>query len=102
MTAITGIPEGATDAILRFDVIDARADERGISKSALAELVDIDPSTMWRYRRGMKPNIAIVLRIGEALGLTVGEMTAHGTPTPASPSGPTSPPPPPGPKVGKS
>lgn len=99
VTATISTTEGATDATLQFDVIDARAAERGISKGALAELAGVDPSTMWRYRQGMRPTSPVIKRLEQALGLSFAEMTERGTPTSPPPAGPSTPKPPAGPKA---
>lgn len=93
----------ASDAILRLDVIYARAKELGISKGDLAAQAGINHSTLWRYGHGTVPSWPIVQRICEILGLTEDEVDARdGRPTAPPPSGPSTPPPPSGPKGGVS
>jgi predicted transcriptional regulator len=75
--AIIAATSGATDAMLRFDLIEARRKKLKISKGQLAELVGVDQSTLWRYRRrGMKPGLDIAERLAEVLQVSVDELRA--------------------------
>lgn len=104
-SCMAAIAADETGAALDFDLIEARRQELNLSKQALADLVEVDQSTIWRYRnKGMVPNLSVARKFAEALGLSMDEITGNGNPTPRpgpGPSTPTPPPAPPKPKAGK-
>lgn len=75
MTATDRTAKGATDATvaLRFEVIDSRAAELGVTtKKALAELLDLDRTSLWRFRRReLNPSLKTAMRVAERLDLPV-------------------------------
>lgn len=76
VSAIVATRDDATDAILRFDVIEQRRVDLKMSKGRLADLVGVDQSTIWRWRRrGMKPAHQLVQRLAEALELPINEIS---------------------------
>lgn len=79
MTATDGTDDRATDATvaLRFDVIDRRATELGVTtEKALAELLDLDRTSLWRFRRRqLNPSLKTAMRVAEALHLGVEDVT---------------------------
>lgn len=99
MAAIIADEAGAA---LDFDLIEARRLELGLSRQALADLTEVDQSTIWRYRKkGMVPNLAVATKFAEVLGLSMDEITGkagNGNPTPPPPTGPSTPKPPAGPR----
>ena len=56
---------------LRFEIIDARARQLGLSKGQLARRIGVDPTTMWRYRRGMHPTMPVLMRLRDVLGVSI-------------------------------
>lgn len=67
----------ATDRVrLRFDVIDAWAAERGAyGDTAVAALLDIDRTTVFRYRTGrISPTIATAMGIAAKIGVDLGSL----------------------------
>lgn len=88
---------------LDFSLIESRRQALNLSKQALADLVEVDQSTIWRYRnKGMVPNLSVAQKLAEVLGLSMDEITGNGGPsypptTDPPPSGPPNDPPPSGP-----
>lgn len=85
---------------LNFTVIDQRAEQLGVDRLELADFLELDRTTVWRWRNGLTtPTLAAVKEVAAKLGLSIDEITAvDGNPTPAPPPGPSTPPPPPGPR----
>ena len=73
VTATTGNATDAAPIRLRFDVIDQRAAELGIgTRRALAKLLDLDPASVWRFRKGrMAPSLDTAMRVAERLDLRI-------------------------------
>jgi DNA-binding XRE family transcriptional regulator len=113
MAATKALVKGAADAMLDFDLIDNRRRDLKLSKQQLADAIEVDQSTIWRWRNGMVPASDVVQRLADVLGLSMDEIygrlhPAHraallvrGNPTGPPPSGPSTPPPPSGPKAGE-
>ncbi len=98
MAARTAPEERAIPAIPPFngDLFNRRCELYGATTEAQrAELVDVDVSTLSRFRRRlMGPRLELARRIAERLGVTVDDLWPKTHPL----SGPSTPPPPPGPK----
>lgn len=66
------------DAMPRLNValFDERCEAKGASSEAeKAALVDIDHSTLWRFRRGLiGPRLEVARRMAERLEVTVDEL----------------------------
>lgn len=89
---------GAIEVVLDFDVINKRADDLGISRMEIAEALDVDPATIWRWeKRGVKPAFDVVVLLAKMLKLEVEQLTSQGNPTPKPAPGPSSPKPAPAP-----
>jgi hypothetical protein len=65
-TATTATPPAWLGAL------DAFAEERGITTEVgKAALLDVDITTLWRYRQGMKPRLEKAIAIAETIGIPV-------------------------------
>lgn len=101
MAARISSQEGAIDAIevvLDFDVINKRAGALNLSRGEIAEALDVDPVTIWRWeKRGVKPAFDVVVLLAKMLKLEVEQLTNQGNPTPKPAPGPSTPKPAPAP-----
>ena len=66
----------ATAIRLNSDLFDRRAEALGATTEAeKAALVDLDPSTLWRFRRGqIGPRLEVARRMAERLEVTVDDL----------------------------
>lgn len=79
MAATKADAPGATPA-LNFEVINAWADARDLSRGELAERLGIDRTTLWRWQQGLAvPTFEAVCGVAESLGLTVDEVRSRGS-----------------------
>lgn len=70
-TATTATPPAWLGAL------DALAEERGITTEVgKAALLDVDITTLWRYRQGMKPRLEKAIEIAKELGISVEAVAA--------------------------
>lgn len=62
-----------------FEVIDQRARDLGIKTDvALADLVDLNRSSIFRFRRReIQPSLETAMRVAERLGLAVEQVISH-------------------------
>ncbi len=67
-----------TGPVLRFDVIDAWAARSGAtSEGDVAELLELDRSALWRFRKGKRiPSLGRALRIAAIVGVPVEEIVS--------------------------
>jgi transcriptional regulator with XRE-family HTH domain len=51
--------------------------ELGLSRGQFAEQIDLNQSTVWRYRKGrLTPTLRVLRRMRDVLGLSIDELTA--------------------------
>lgn len=83
VTATDGRDPGATPATPRIDfaTFDIKCAERGaLDEAARAELVDVDRTTLWRWRNGRQtPTLAQAVDIAERFGISVEELIGRVT-----------------------
>lgn len=93
-------PATPAAASLDFDAIDQLAADLGhTGVVAVAQLLGLDRTTIWRYRQNlMTPNLAVVDQIAERLGVPRATILGHAT-GPKPPAAPSTPKPPAGPKA---
>lgn len=116
MSATQATTDHGTDAIvhLRTEVFDERLAKLGVTTiAAAADLLDVDPGTIHRFRgrRIKQPSGELMLRWAQRLDVTVEQLWGRSDPpppdanpttpaqtTPKPPPAPRTPPPPPRPK----